>query len=867
VTTSPPPDFAPLLRQLRRERGLTQEELAARAGLSLGAVSYLERGLTQTPQRETVRLLAQALALDEREEAALSRAARAAHTSVMGAIETPAASVNGKLPEPLTALIGRAVEIEEITLLLGQDRARLLTLTGAAGVGKTRLAIEAARRWPNQRSVVFVGLAIVQEPERVLPALAEALHVQSSSAQPLRDILVAAMRDRDVLLVIDNFEQVLSAARDIANLLGACPRVKALVTSRVALNVRGEREYPVAPLALPDASHGASASALEAYASVWLFLERARDIRPDFALSAPDDTRRMVEICARLDGLPLAIELAAAQVRHASLAELHHRLTGDAPLNALSGGAQDLADHQRAMRSTIAWSYSLLGAEEQRVFRALSVFAGGATIEGVAAVTGLELDAVVQPLDALVDQSMLFTTRASESTRYTQLVTLRAFGLERLAEAGDQVRVQARHATYYATLVEGEWQRLARCEPETMALLGQEHENIRAALSWALATRDANAIWTGLRLAGALWFWWEIRGFLVEGLDWLERLSDLAQPPETDAARVVLARVWSGIMGLSYRLGRFERACEAGERALALRRQLDDMWELAEALNNQGIVAAGVRRYTDAEALYRESIALYAQAGYPSDAFKPLLNLGLLKRDLRQHAEALALFHESLRVAEQTTAQEEARAILWNNIGDLHTVMGEPALASSALERAEAMFARLDSTWGVAMSAHDRGRAAFGQGDVDEAMRQLIRAVTMREELGDRAGASLSRYHQARVCLSQGDLGAAAQLLASALSAYMALRLTDPLWAVIEGTAALACAREHFEPAARLYATAIPRRDALLDVIEPTEYARRAADLAAIRASLGDARSRELFSDAPPTSLDDALALARSELA
>src|SRR5581483_3148154 len=273
-------------------------------------------------------------------------------------------------------------------------------------------------------------------------------------AMPLREGILHALRDRDVLLVLDNFEQVLPAARTILEILIARPRVKALVTSRSALNVRGERSFPVSPLPLPDPAQLNSLDELRQVPTVALFLDRASAISPDFGITTLEEGRLIADICARLDGLPLAIELAAARVRHFGLRQLYDRLTEPAFLGVLAAGPQDLADHQRTMQTTIAWSYNLLGEDEQRVFRWLGVFVGGATFDALEAVTGIASETLLAGLTALVDASLLQWTDATRTRRYTQLVTVRAYAVERLRADGEWEDARRRHAEYFVELAQ-----------------------------------------------------------------------------------------------------------------------------------------------------------------------------------------------------------------------------------------------------------------------------------------------------------------------------------------------------------------------------------------------------------------------------
>ncbi len=606
------PTFAELLRRYRRLRHLTQAELAERAGISTDAISLLERGLTQAPQKATAQLLSAALALAPDEAALFAKAARGARLSTNAATDTPsippaAASLAPSLPVPLTPLIGRERELADLLALFNQPATRLLTLTGPAGVGKTRLALELAAELRRQyeRETVWVGLIPVQEPERVLPAIAQALEIHEQSGLTLRETLIRALRERQVVLLLDNFEQALPAARVVLDLLIACPQVRALVTSRAPLNVRGERCFPVAPLTLPDLSQLPAAEELRRIPSVALFLERISEGGRPAPIATPEAWRQVADICVQVDGLPLAIELAAARVRRLGLPQAHARLTQPAFLGVLTEGAQDLADHQRTMRSTIAWSYDLLGAEEQRLFRWLGVFVGGADINAIETVSGMTGDALLAGLAALLDASLLQCDDHEGVRRYTQLVTLRAYAQEWLRAAGEWEEARRRHAEYCLTLTDPLLQRMPNESESQMARVETDYENVRAALTWAMET---GAIAHGLRMVAGLRIFWFVHSQYLEGLDWLERFLARSAPPATCEEQALHAEAWTGVMAISHRLDRFERARDAGELALALRQALGDKTAIAWALNNLSNPVA---------ALGDLSRAVYALRGVP----------------------------------------------------------------------------------------------------------------------------------------------------------------------------------------------------------------------------------------------------------
>src|SRR5215213_9162476 len=414
-------DFGGLLRRYRVAAGLTQEELAERAGVSTRGVSDLARGAHGLPRKDTLQLLLDALDLAAADRATLVAAARRPVTTrVSRELEDRPPG----LPVPLTPLIGRDQEIEAVAALLTQLTVRLLTLTGPGGTGKARLA----------------------------PAVAERLGVRERAEQTMRDALVMHLAGKRLLLLLDNCEHILPAAPLVTELLEACPALRVLTTSRAALHLSGEHLYSVPPLALPEVGRLLPLEELGQTAAVRLFVDRARAVKSDFALSETN-TAAVVEIVHRLDGLPLALELVAARARALSPAALSVRLDRRLPL--LTGGAQDLPDRQRTLRDTIAWSYDLLRPNEQTLFRRLGVFAGGSTLEAAEMVASLDAPGdVLEGMGALLDSSLLQSEELDAETRFRMLETVREFGLERLEASGEETATRDRHARYYLDLAE-----------------------------------------------------------------------------------------------------------------------------------------------------------------------------------------------------------------------------------------------------------------------------------------------------------------------------------------------------------------------------------------------------------------------------
>ena len=606
MSTLPAVTFGILLRRARRAAGLTQEELAVRAGISVDSISLLERGLTRAPHQETLNLLAGALQLAPAERLQWEQATRGTRLPDSAAVPPgdadqalvcPLPDNTSQLPTPATPLIGREQEVQALCALLQRPEVRLLTVTGSAGVGKTRLALQVAATLAERLAVSaqFISLAALNDPELVLPTLAQALGWRESGALPVLTLLTTALRAQRVLLVLDNFEQVIAAAPHLAALLEACPAVKLLVTSREVLHLRAEHQFVTPPLALP-ALQQMERSALEENPAVQLFLQHAQAGQQGFRLT-PDNAAIIAEICHRLEGIPLAIELAAPRLKllspQALLARLPVPARGEGRLQLLTGGARDLPKRQRTMRATIAWSYELLSPAEQALFRRVSVFVGGWTLDAAEQVclrVGAPELNILEDLGSLLDKSLVSQELAgSGETRFKMLYVLREFGLEQLDTEGEGTTTREAHAAYYLALAEeAHPQRDGAGSKGWRGRLEQEHDNLRAALNWWLEhVEQAHAPEAAER---ALRLWWAMSPFWVgscyrEGYANVQRVLAV----RAGVAEAVQVKALLYAASVLRAVDEMEQAAALAQEALALARQTSDLPGIAFALQHLGV--------------------------------------------------------------------------------------------------------------------------------------------------------------------------------------------------------------------------------------------------------------------------------------
>jgi len=551
------------------------------------------------------------------------------------------------LPLQLTSFIGRDNEIARVRELV--DQVRLVTLTGPGGTGKTRLALQVAaeRLGEHVDGVFFVELAPITDPELVPSAIAAALRIREAVDRPLLETLKDDLRDKALLLVLDNFEQVADAAPVVTELLSSSPKLRVLVTSRAILHVQGEREFPVPPLRIPDPASLPSLEALSQYEAVTLFVERAMALRPDFTVTN-DSVAALAEIVARLDGLPLAIELAAARTRilspQAILARLGSRLA------FLGGGARDLPARQQTLRGAIDWSYELLNPAEQVLLRRLSVFAGGASLEAIEAVcdpSALRIEAL-EGLTALVDQSLLRRAEASsDEPRFEMLETIREFAAEQLNASDEAARLMQQHAAHFTRVAEARAPELTR-GAEAGDALSKDIDNLRAALQWALETGSLDV---GFRLAHDLWRFWQQRAQLREGRSWFDRLL---AAPGAEARTIARANGLTGAAGIAYWQNDYAAASTWYAEAESIFRELDDKPGLMDALYNTASMAALAGDVQQALAIFAEGEGIARALGIDEEVMRFVAAEGYGAFMTNDLAKARPLLEESLGIAEQT---------------------------------------------------------------------------------------------------------------------------------------------------------------------------------------------------------------------
>jgi predicted ATPase len=727
------------------------------------------------------------------------------------------------LPLQPTPLVGREKEVSEVCDILRHEETRLLTLTGPGGIGKTRLALQAAADllddFPD--GTFFAPLATLTEAELFFSAVAETLGVGETGEQPLDESLKDYLSERRMLLVLDNFEQVLGAAPAVTEFLAGAPGLKVLATSRAPLGLYGEHEFPVPPLSMPDLKSPPPLERLTQYEAVVLFVERAQAVKPDFKVTN-ESAPAVAEICVRLDGLPLAIELAAARIKMLPPKAMLQRL--GSRLKLLTGGARDLPERQRTLRATIEWSYALLDEGEQLLFGRLAVFSGGRTLEAIEAICDAEGDLGVDAFEgvsSLLDKSLL---RQEEGTngepRFVMLETIHEFAREKLGESAEAEEIKRVHAQYFLTLAEEAYPELKGPDQlEWLERLETEHDNMRAALSWALERKEVEVT---LRLGGALNWFWSVRGYHSEGRRWLEEalaIEGLVSPE-------VRAMALAGVGGLASEQGDLDwaqKACEEGLELLA-----NEAREASEAklclLACLGSMAWEREDYRPATELYEESLALSQEMRDIWWLASSLSNLALVSHSRGDYERATELYEESMDH--------------FRELGDKQSLAG---------------------------CLNNLAMVVYSQGDLGRAAQLTEEGVALQRELGARGGVSIGLYNLGWMALLQDDLGRAADLYRESLSLSWDAGLNPIVQIALEGFACVAGAKGDAERAVRLWGAAQILHETK-GIPRDTDFLAEAdARISAVRSGMGEEVWEDAWRKGRAMTLDEAVSYALEE--
>jgi predicted ATPase len=701
---------------------------------------------------------------------------------------------SSNLPLQLTRFIGREKEIADVKRLL--SRASLLTLIGAGGCGKTRLAVQVARdlleQYPD--GVWLVELAALSEPNLAPQEVASALGVREEPGRALLQTLTDYLRSRSLLLILDNCEHLVAACAQLTHaLLRGCRDLRVMATSREALGVPGEATWHVPTLSLPNPRRLPSMERLKQYEAVQLFLDRAILSQPAFALTE-QNAPAVAQICWRLDGIPLAIELAAARVKVLSVEQIAARL--DDAFRLLTAGSRTALPRQQTLRALIDWSYNLLSEPERSLLRRLSVFANGWTLaaaEVVCAGEGIDEFEVLDLLGQLMDKSLVvreehtgqgsgiggqgsgesadpdpwpltpgLSSLGPDPGRYRLLETIRQYGAETLRASRDDAAVRGRHRDFYLAMAEEAEPHLTGAEQELwLERLEIDHDNLRAALGWAAETAEADS---ALRLGGALWRFWYVRGHLREGRERLEKALALPGAAECGSSR---AKALNAAGALAHAQGEFKDAEAFHQESLSIARQHDDRQNIAFALTNLGNAALDQGNAEQASTLYQQALALWQELGNKRYIAALMNNLGQVELDAGKYDEAIALFRQSLGIKREL-GDQRGIALSLNNLGDLAIRQGSHEQAAEFLEESRHLFRMLGDSYGLAMVLDSLAYLASEQGDLDRAAALYRECLSALVEVQNGQAIAGSLEGLAGVLAAQGDPAQAARLYGAA---------------------------------------------------------------------------------------------------
>jgi predicted ATPase/class 3 adenylate cyclase len=793
------------------------------------------------------------------------------------------------LPAPLTSFIGRECEMAGAKRLLSATR--LLTLTGSGGCGKTRLALQVAAELVEEYAdgVWLVELAALADPGLVPQTVASALGVREEPGRALTATLTDHLRPRSLLLVLDNCEHLLSAsAHLVESLLRACLHLRVLASSREPLGVSGEQTYRVPSLSLPDPRHLPALDQLQEYEAVRLFVERAGLSQPSFAVTETNAVA-VAAVCHRLDGIPLAIELAAARVKALPVEKLNERL--DNMFRLLTGGSRTALPRQQTLRALIDWSYDLLSPSERALLRRLSVFAGGWTLEAAEAVCvgeGVEEWEVLDVLTSLVEKSLVLYEERAEEGRYRLLETVRQYARDRLLEAGEVAGVRGRHRDWFLALADqADEELLGPADVEWLARLEREHDNLRAALAWSLeqasavagrtsgvsgpegrAATDNVPLVAGLRLAGALRRFWAERCHWQEGREWLAKLLAFEA---SDVPRSAWAKALLAAGNLAFLQQEYERAVPLLEESGVLFHELGERRGIAASLRLLGWIACGRAQYQRATTLGEESLTLDRAEGNSSGIAASLYLLARVASERGEYERAVRLLEESLVLSRELGNKVRIAQTL-EILCRLAVCQGEDERAAMLGEEALVLLRECGSTFYVAWALASLGRVAMRREEYERAVALCDESASLFPELRHR-GIAYPICTLGKVAYYRGDYDRATALYQESLAMHREVEsegrsIWDDKWAMaeeLEGLGAIAVARGRPERAARLLGAAEALREAISAPLPPAEHAEHDRSVAAVRTALGEEAFAAACAAGQAMSLEDAVALALDE--
>ncbi|MFQ5808876.1 MAG: tetratricopeptide repeat protein, partial [Armatimonadota bacterium] len=785
------------------------------------------------------------------------------------------------LPLQTTSFVGRERELAEVKALLTETR--LLTVTGIGGVGKTRLALQVGADLLDEfrDGVWLVELAGLSDAGLVGQAVASALGVREEPNRGLLETLLDHLRSKRLLLILDNAEHLLEACAELADaLLQTCGDVQLLTTSREALGIAGEATWQVPSLPAPDAerlqSLGAGLpAALTQYDAVQLFIERAAAAKSGFAVTN-ENAPAVAQICWRLDGIPLGIELAAARTKALTAEQIAERL--DDRFRLLTGGSRTALPRQRTLRAAIDWSYELLSKKERGLLRRLSVFAGGWTLEAAEAVAAdqegadsaaggrlIEEHEVLDLLSQLVEKSLSVAEEETGEMRYHLLETVRQYGAEKLRGMREDLVTHRRHRDWFLSLAEGMAAELRGPEQNLwLGRLEREHDNLRAALEWCKCEGDG--VEAGLCLAASLSRFWHIRGYWTEGRSHLEDTLALECDAGGDGEtrKAARARALNGAGFLAFRQGDYAAARAFHEESMEIRRELGDRRGVGTSLNNLGLVAADQGDYEAARAMYEESLAINREEGSKVWEAITLNNLGIVAERQTDYARARELFEQSLAIRRELGEKTGIAGSL-NNLAVVARHEGDYAGARALLEESLEIKRELGDRRGVAGSLTNLGIVAERQGDYAAAQALLEESLETKRNLGDKVGVASSLLNLGVVARSRGDGGRARELFEESLAIRRELGEAPGIAECLEELGGISGAQGEPEVAARLLGASEALREAIKAPVPPDDREEYDSDVATVRAAMDEAAFAAAWSEGRAMTMEEAIAYALAE--